>query len=171
MITTKLLAWVCGGLLAALLITGGFAGCEHHDASAARAERDAANAARDTAVDANKSNGVTIAAQDAALNKWMKLGASPEEVAKAMGDAARAIKASNKYLADMTAAMEKDRANPDCGALLGASVQRACPAIARGLRDGASGHQDGARRDPGSGGEATPDAAHGGLRAEVSIPR
>lgn len=171
MITTKLLIWVCAGLLGALMITGGFAGCEHHNAVAARAERDAAEAQRDTAIDANKSNMTTIEAQGAALNKWMSLGASPDEVAKLMASAARAIKEANQKLDEMLSAKEKDRANPECGALLGASLQRACPTIARGLRNAADGHEDGARRDPGSGGEAAAGTADGGLRAAISVPR
>lgn len=169
MITTKLLMWVCAGLLGALIVTGGFAGCEHVNANAARAQRDAAEAARDTAVDANTSNQVTIEAQDRALDKWMKLGSSPEEVARLV---TKTLTAANAAVTEATAvlkAKETERANPECAAVLGANLERACPAIARGLRH-AGGHEDSPGRDPGAGREATPGRDHGGLRATVSVP-
>jgi hypothetical protein len=170
MITTKLLIWVCGGLLAALLVTGGFAGCEHHDANAARAERDAANDGRDTAVDANKSNLSTIDAQNKALNEWMKLGESPAAVARLVAQAMTSAKALATEANAVLAAKEKERANPECAAVLSASLERACPAVARGLRQYASRHEDDPGRDPGAGREASPDGAHGGLRAALPVP-
>jgi hypothetical protein len=169
-ITTKLLAWVCVALFGALLITGGFAGCEHQAANAARAERDATRASLETAVDANGSLKATIDTQNAALDEWAKLGLSPSEILKALTSAALALKDADRKLDELQAAKEIDRANPDCDSWLRASFQRACPGLARGLRDTAGGHKDGNRPGPGAGGEAAPARAHGGLRAAVSVP-
>jgi phage repressor protein C with HTH and peptisase S24 domain len=170
LITTKLLAYVCGGLLIALAVTGGFAGCEHSNANAARAERDAANAALDTAVDANKSNQATIATQKAALDEWASLGLSPAEILQALKSVGDALKEAGRTLDAWQAEKEKERANPDCGAWLRASFQRACPGLARGLRNAASGHADGDGQGAGAGGEAAAGPAHDGLRPALPVP-
>jgi hypothetical protein len=158
------------GIAIAFAATLTFAGCEHSNAESARAARDVAKAALETAVDANASNQVTIEAQGRALDQWMKLGDSPETVRALLVAAAKTIDESTKALAAFLAAKEKDRANPECGALLGANLERACPGIARGLRSAAGGHENGPRRDPGAGAEAAPERDHRGLRAAVPVP-
>lgn len=137
--------YLIGGV--ALVIAGlaTFAGCEHHNANAARADRKAMESERDTArVDRDrtvKANGTllsTITSQDKALNAWAELGESPAEVRALIAK----IAASRAELEQRSAANEKrrrlDDANPDCEKLRRVDFQRACPNRAGVLR----GHED-----------------------------
>lgn len=159
-VTTKLLMWVCAVLAAALLITGTLAGCEHHNAGAARAERDAARSQRDTALDANVSNVETIATQRRALNEWRSLQVTPEEAALSIAAHQALVNKVLELAGELNQAKEKDSARPECEALLDADFERACPATARGLRNLEGGHQDGDGRGASAGGEAAGSAPH-----------
>jgi len=169
-ITTKLLLWVCAGLVAALVVTGSFAGCEHHNAKVARAERAAAESQRDTAIDANKSNVTTIEAQQKALEQWKALGITPGEAKAAVLLAVENHAKAEQLAAELKNAKEHDRANPDCNAILSADIERACPLVVLGLRDVARGDKNGAGGSAGPRRETAPRRAPGGLRAEVSVP-
>jgi hypothetical protein len=159
-LTTKVLMWVCAALAAALLITGTFAGCEHSNAKSARAERDAAELARDTAVDANDSNQVTIATQRRALEEWRALQVTPEEAALAVAAHQALVDKVLEQAAELERAKESDSARPDCEALLDADFERVCPATARGLRKYESRHQDRDGGSAGAGREAAAEQSH-----------
>jgi hypothetical protein len=96
----------------------------------------------------------TIAAQAKSIEQW-QAQATP---AKAMADAAVRAAAAAEQVAARTAALNqaevKDRANPDCAAVLAIDLARVCPAIAAGVRTRAAG---GVRRptggDPSAGGQ------------------
>jgi len=140
-ITTKLLLWVCAGLVAALVVTGSFAGCEHHNAQAARADRDAMKSQRDTArrdraevIKANESQQETIDAQSKALDEWLKIGVTPEEVEDLVAGV-RAKKAELEQLvAENQKRKEMDNANPDCDRLRQVDFESVCRNRARVLR-------------------------------------
>lgn len=140
-ITTKLLMWICAGLAAALLVAGGVASCEHHNANEARADRDAmeserdsVRAQRDGVVKANQTQQNVIASQAAALTKWAAIGVSPEEVKEVL--AAEAAKRSEleQFVADNQNRKEKDDAKPECEKLRRTDFQRVCPERADILR-------------------------------------
>ena len=140
-ITTKVLAWACAGLLAALLVTGTFAGCEHRNANEARAERDSMkderNSARDDRDAVVKINGQkqeTIERQDAALSAWATLGVTPEDVRQMIEDATRRRAELERLIAEGQSEREKDNANPDCEKLRQVDFERVCPHRARVLR-------------------------------------
>jgi hypothetical protein len=138
---------VIGGL-------GSFAGCEHHNAKVARAERDAAYGQRDTAIDANHSQANTIDAQTKALAKWKALAASPEDMQAIIDQSNANAREINSLRGIIAKAKGKDRDLPDCIKLLSISLRRTCPSVAAGLRDLASGHQNNHGGNPGTSREA-----------------
>lgn len=169
--------YLIGGVAAVIVALGSFGGCQYVRAEAAvakaqkeTAKREGAEAARDKAIEANTSQQVTIEAQSAALDKWAKIGTSPDQVAALVQD----LKRFSDQLAARAAANDKlkenDLAKPDCAALLAVSVQRACPGIAAGLRNYAGGHQNNPGRDPGAGAAPAPGKPDGRLSTAVSVP-
>ncbi len=146
--------YVLGAVVLAFVSLGGFASCEYQRAESNEVRAAAAEAARDTAIDANKSNQKTIDAQGKALDQWMQLGASPEEVAGLVAKA-------NTFAGQLADAMtenakmkEKDRANPECEKLLRVDFQRVCPNRARILRKYEGSYQNDHSESPGAGGGA-----------------
>lgn len=141
--------YLAGGLalIFAALIT--FAGCEHSNASAARADRDAMESARDYARDAATSKDVVIGALTQSRDAWKKL-ATPSEAMDAAADRAELLEQQLRHTqADLDRlAREKDHAKPECAALLATDFERVCPAIARRLRERAEGRADDGRRQP-----------------------
>ena len=160
--------------LAVLAVIGGlgsFAGCEHHNAKVARAERDAVKSMLETAVDANTSNVTTIKAQAKALKAWQDLKVTPEQIADLLVSKSH-FEAKSASLEKQNAALRnKDRELPECVALLRMSLQRACPGISTGLRKLQSGDQDSPGGNPHPRGEALTTGTHGGLRTQVSVSR
>jgi hypothetical protein len=154
--TAKILAWICAGLLAALLLTGAFAGCEHRNAKQARAARDAVTAELSEATSANAEQLKTIETQSQALASWRSLGVTVDEAAAAVTSMNAYGETLKSIDEEFRKAKEKDRAIPDCAALLRVDLERVCPGIARSLRDSASGDQDGRRRSSRAGREAAP---------------
>lgn len=133
--------YLVGGVAAAFLAVASFGGCQYvraekavSDRETAQASRDAAITARDAAIAANVSNVLTIKAQGAALDKWVSLGASPEEIADLVRRAGEKLKEFEKLWASNQKLKEKDRANPECEALRNIDFARVCPNRARVLR-------------------------------------
>jgi hypothetical protein len=157
---SKVRLCVYAGIAIAFASVLTFAGCEHSNAEAARAERDSAEIARDTAVDANAGNLVTIETQRRALEEWRALRVTPEEAALAIAAHHALVDKVLEQAAELEKAKESDRARPDCEALLDADFERVCPATARGLRKYESRDQDRDGRGSGAGGEAAADRAH-----------
>lgn len=140
-VTTKLLAWCCAGLLAALLVTGAFAGCEHRNANAARADRDAMKNERNTARDdrdrvvkSNETQQALIVDLNAALDRWAEIGLTPSEVRELSAEAGARQRALDELAAENAKLKGKDDGNPDCEKLRQVDFQRVCPNRARSLR-------------------------------------
>lgn len=131
-----------------------FAGCAHRNANHARAERDVANQSKDLALTANESNLETIRIQDEALNKWVKLGVTPDEVRAMLSQAGAQAKELETLRMKFRALKESDRALPECVQLLGISLTQRCPDISAGLRDAADRGENRAGRNTGSGSES-----------------
>jgi hypothetical protein len=151
-ITTKLLAYVCGALLVALVITGGFAGCEHHNAAAARADRDveiskrqAAETQRDEVVKVNSTQHETIGQLNAAVDQWVQKCAVSDDVNATLADLAKKNAKLDELLTKMTKLEVNDDGNVECEALQRTDYQRVCPGHARSLR----GYEDRLSRSPG----------------------
>lgn len=120
-----------------------FAGCEHSNAKAARAERDAMEAARDYAVDANLGKDQVIEDLTTSRDRWKLLATPSEEMEAAAARAGELEVELTRTRAKLDKlAEEKDRANPDCLAVLEVDFERACPHVAERLRNRASGDQD-----------------------------
>lgn len=151
-ITTKLLAYICGGLLAALVITGGFAGCEHHNAAAARADRDAekskrqaAETQRDDVVKVNGTQHDLIGQLNATVDQWVQKCAVADDVNATLAELAKKNATLDELLKKMTKLEEKDDGNPECEKLLRTDLQHACPGHAGSLR----GYENRIPRSPG----------------------
>lgn len=134
----RALPWIGGGLVLALAVTGGwgaYQASKREDAEAALlAARSELQRANDALRDTNTAND----ALSDAVDKWRAL-ATPSEDVKAAAEAATA--AANRIAArsaELRQDEETDRANPDCAALLAVDLARACPAIARGMRERAA---------------------------------
>jgi hypothetical protein len=158
------------GLILLLLVVSGFAGCERRRANAEHQQRVSVEMQLGAAVDANASNQVTIGAQQRALEEWRSLGVTPEEAAIAVASMGEVLGLVAKLREEIEKAKERDRAKPDCAALLGASIERMCPGVAAGLRRAQDGHEN---RDGGSarpGREAARGRAHEGLRTALPVP-
>lgn len=167
---TPLRLYAYAGIAIAFLAVLGYAKWQHHAAQSARAERDALKGQLGTVVDANASLTTTVEAQDAALKRWAALGLSPADAAAAIASAKSAQESANEAWGQLAALKDKDRALPDCIALLKISLRRRCPAIADGLLKLSHSHQDGSRRDPDSGSETAPRRIDEGLRAALPVP-
>lgn len=103
---------------------------------------------------AAKGKDTTIAALEASAEAWRKL-ATTSEAMKAAADLVDATRKTIEARASaLAAAEERDRANPDCAALLALDIARACPAIAAGVRTraAASGVRGPPDRGAGAGG-------------------
>ena len=154
MIPLNAIPWRLVGLFATVLAflgLGTFAGCEHRNAKEARAERNATAGELVEAVTANTSQTETIDTLRRALGEWRSLGTTPDEAliaVESMRQINELIVALDQRIRE---AKELERAKPDCAAVLSADFERACPAIARGLRDAAGSHENGPSRnsDPG----------------------
>ena len=116
-----------------------FAGCEHRNAKAARAERNELRGQLADALNANASNQTVIDAQNKALDKWAEVGVSPQQVAEFIEAEVDARREAERKLKTMQIARTHDNALPECVALLRASLSRTCPSIAAGLQKLASG--------------------------------
>lgn len=142
--------YLAGGAAAIMLALASFGGCQYIRAEAAVSAkeravttREAAEADRDNAIEANASNLVTIAAQDKALNQWVNLGVTPEEVRAMLSAASTQARELENLRTKFRALKGKDRDLPDCVELLAISLTRRCPDIAAGVRDAAGRNQDG----------------------------
>lgn len=171
LLTTRVLMWGCAGLLGALLVVGSFAGCEHHNAKAARAERDQARGQLAETRVANVSNQQVIASQNKALDQWAAIAISPQDVMDLVHNLTEAKKEADATIKLLRSAKEADNALPECVALLRLSLRDRCPSIAAGLLKLQAAGEHRAGGDPGAGPEAATVRSDGGLRAEVSIPR
>lgn len=159
------------GLALLLLIVGTFAGCESHRADAEQQQRIAVESQLATAVDANTSAIDTINIQKRALDVWRGLGVTPEEAAFAIAAMNDVQRLAGELKAQIDKAKEIDRAKPDCGALLGASVERMCPGIAVGLRRAQDRDENDLGGNSGPRREAAPGRAHEGLRTALPVSR
>lgn len=164
-ITTKLLAYVCAGLFAALVITGGFAGCEHHNAAAARADRDveiskrqATETQRDEVVKVNGTQHETIGQLNATVDQWVQKCAVSDDVNATLAELAKKNAKLDELLRKMMKLEEKDDGNPECEKLQRADYQRACPGHAGSLR----GYENRIPRSPGGSEGAGVRGAPGG---------
>lgn len=158
---SQLQAYLVAGLALALLIACGAASCQSRRADSEHQQRLAVQSQLDTAVDANTSAIDTVNAQARALKEWRDLAVTPAEAATAVAALNEALRLSYELNKAIEEAKEKDRAKPDCEALLDADFERACPATARGLRDAAAGgHEDGDGRGAGAAREAHRPEAH-----------
>lgn len=146
--------YALGAVALAFVGLATFAGCEHRRADANEAIAAAAESARDTAIDANKSNTATIDAQNKALDKWMALGSSPEEVAGLVAQAKGFVDQLAGVIVENAKLKEKDRANPECDKLLHVDFQRVCPNRARVLRQYEGRYKNDHSGSSGPGGEA-----------------
>jgi hypothetical protein len=142
---------------------------QHHRAESAIARADSVEAQLDTATDANASLVTTVQAQDKALKQWAALGISPADAAAAIASAKTAQDSANEAWGRLAALKDKDRALPDCIALLKTSLSRRCPAVADGLLKLSRGHENGSGRDPGAGSETAPRRIDEGLRASLPV--
>lgn len=117
-ITTKLLAYVCGALLAIIVILGFRLSWAQAGEATAKAERALAIEQRDDAIEANASNLATIAAQSARLDEIKReAGQFAAQVTQAIADRNKVIAAQAQEIAEL----RKKRAglyvqNPDAKA-------------------------------------------------------
>ena len=152
---TPLRLYAYAGIAIGFLAVLGYAKWQHHAAQSARARADALQVQVDTAVDANASLTTTVEAQDAALKRWAALGVTPEEVHDQLDQIRRHKERSDELKAENDMLRAKDRALPECVALLKASLSKRCPSIAAGLVQLAAGSgQNSAGRDSGTRREA-----------------
>jgi hypothetical protein len=105
--------------------------------------------------DANASCVVTVDAQGKALKKWAALGVTETEVAGWRDQMQRHKQHADELRAENNMLRSKDRALPECVALLKISLQSRCPNVAAGLRKLAGGNQNGDSRGANSGLQAT----------------
>lgn len=154
----------------ALLAAIGTAKWFHHEAQAARAERDAVQAQLDTAVDANQSQATTIDTQTRALAKWAALGKTPEQLQQLVTVAHEREKTYEQIAKENSALKAKDRNLPDCIRLLQISLRERCPGRALVLRRAADSYEDGRSGNSNSGRSSITAGTSEGLRAEVPIP-
>jgi hypothetical protein len=136
---TPFLPYVAGVLLLALLSVGIAWRVEVSRLATRTTERDAARTEVTRLQAAINGKDATIAAQSKAIDLW-QAQATPT---KAMEDAAARTEAAAKLIEDrarsLSAAEVKDRANPDCAALLAMDIARLCPATADSVRTRARG--------------------------------
>jgi hypothetical protein len=163
--------YILGGVAAAFLAALGFAGCQYQRAEKYEARATLAEANTATAIDANQAGQLTIERQARALKQWADLGVTPEKVAAIIDQSSRFKASIDTLAAENNLLRSKDRALPECVALLKISLSQRCPSIAAGLMQLAAGSgQISPRRDPGSGGETTPSGDHERLSTALSVP-
>lgn len=121
------------------------------------AERDAALASIDALTTASKGKDDTITALQASVAAWQKLSttdAAAKEAAARLNAATEQLNARSRAL---SAREEAERASKPCAQVLAIDLAAACPVIAAGVRDRATG---GLSRSPGgntgASGKATP---------------
>lgn len=163
--------YVWGAVALAFLALGTFAGCEHSNAKAARAERAQWQHAATTALEANETNQRTIERLRSALDLWQRLAKPAEEIhvkAAQADEYAAALRAAWNELDELK---RRDRENQECDALLRVDFGKRCAGLGRELRERAAGGQGNrAGRDPGPGPGAAPVEPHGRLRAALPLP-
>jgi hypothetical protein len=152
--------YAIGGVAAAFLAVLSFAGCEHQRAKAAVSRAEALELAKNQAISANASMVDTVEAQSLALQKWANLGQSPDEIRSALGTLTDKQKQLDDLRVENNWLRNKDRALPECVALLKASLSQRCPSIAAGLRKLQGSYQDRHGGDPSPGPEATARRTH-----------
>lgn len=138
---SRLRLGIYAGIAVAFAVVLSFAGCEHHNASAARADRAAMKTLlktrtdeRDKVVEANESQQATIDAQGKALSQWASIGVKPEDVKQMLTAIAAKKVELDKLFAEIAKRKGKDDGNPDCAKLLQVDFQRVCPNRAAVLR-------------------------------------
>lgn len=161
---------IVAALALALLVACGVASCQSRRADTEAEKRQAVESQLSTAIDANTSAIDTVNALRGALKEWRDLSVTPEEAAIAAASMGEIRALANQLRAEIEKAKGRDRAKPECGALLGANLERMCPGIAVGLRRAQDRDQDDLGGNSGSGREAAPARAHDGLRTALPLP-
>jgi hypothetical protein len=128
-----------GGIVAAFVAMATFAGCEHHNAKAARADRADALGALAVALKANDTNQDTIGKLEAAIKHWRGT-CTPETRIREAAEEAKTWRA--KYEAEARRRREQRTESPSCTALMDTSFERVCAADARRLRKYADRDRD-----------------------------
>lgn len=144
--------WFLGGIAAVILAACTFGGCEHMNASNARAAEKVATANFATAQNANGTNQVTIKSQARTIADLLKLVTPSQAMKDAAAKAAMLEQENDRLNAALAKRAEKDYAKPDCVKLLDTDFELVCPNIAAGLRERASRYEHRAGRDPEAGG-------------------
>lgn len=149
--------YVLWGTAAAFALTLGFAGCEHQNATTARAERDEKIVALDQAVQANTSNAETISSLKNANAELAKLVTPSAEMKRLAEQAAQTLIDVAKREEALREREGLDYAKPECAILLDTDLGAVCPNIDASLRGHASYYEDRHRgsASPG-GGEVRP---------------
>lgn len=167
---SPLRAYIYAGVAVLFMVVLVFAGCQHQRAENEMVLRISAESQRDQAIEENKTNMVTIATQTSALNEWAKVGVSPQDVVEIVKAATEFAKALADQRAENAKLKEKDRAIPECDALLRTDFGKLCPRRGRILRQYESRYSHGDGESPDSGVRGPAGEPHEHLPAEVSLP-
>jgi uncharacterized protein HemX len=143
--------YLLGGVTALVLALATFGGCQYQAKEKWRARAELAESGTQVAVDANTACQATVEAQDKALNQWVALAATPTELAALVGSLRDKAAQTEDLQREVNLFRQKDRALPECVALLKASLTLRCPGVVAGLRHAAAGS-----RENGDGGSTHP---------------
>jgi hypothetical protein len=136
--------YLLGGVAATILALATFGGCQYQAKEKWQARAELAESGTQVAVDANTACTATVEAQDKALNQWVALAATPQELAALVGSLRDKAAQTEDLENEVNLFRRRDRVLPECLALLKNSLSQRCPNVAAGLRKlAAGGSQDG----------------------------
>jgi hypothetical protein len=161
---------IYAGVAVLFLCLATFAGCEHRRAGSETVKRLAVESQRDQVIADNATQLETIERQGKALDQWATIGVTPQDVINMLKASAKFADDLQQQLLANARARERDRAKPNCDALMRVDLAAVCPLTAGSLREYEGRYPNGDRGSKGAGVRATPGQPHGPMPAAPSLP-